>query len=53
MQPAPFPPKPDLSPRLSSVLDQLEKITNDIAGDEDMIGYLIETGELTPPPRDA
>lgn len=43
-------PKKELSERLTKALDQLEAITRDIGGvgDELMIQYLIEIGELDP-----
>jgi hypothetical protein len=43
-------PKKELSQRLTKALDQLETITRDVGdvGDELMIQYLIEIGELDP-----
>ncbi len=39
-------PKQDLSPRLARVLDELESITRDMHGDEEMIDYLKENGDI-------
>lgn len=41
--------KPDLSPRLTRVLNELEALTRDIQGDEEMMAYLIEAGEISGP----
>lgn len=43
-------PKKELSERLSRTLDRMEEVLREISavGDELMIQYLIETGELNP-----
>lgn len=50
-KPAIFPCPARLSPRLEKTLDQLERVTTAIPSDDELIGYLVESGALDAPVR--